>query len=468
MNNQFNKDSLNRLGIFELRNLAREIGVHSPTLYKKQEIINKILSIVSGSEEPYVARTKQGRPPKTISGVNNILDIFIPKNLEQEKGEGVFNNNDFVNLSNLVAMENNNLHYDVAEPNLAVEGILKLFAEGYGFCYAKGFQTPVREQNYFISNAFIQKYNLKTGDILKGQVKTISEDKPMIMYKIESINSIDAEKFNTTRKEFGDALAVYPNEPIKRHCSDNLNEHYINKFVPAGKGQRALIVVPQNVDYSPLINNCLNCIDRGSQKFSLICMLIEERPEEVTEYRSSLRCDKIVCTTFEDSPISAVQKIELELENAKRRVENGEDVIIFVSNLNRLENLYRKYVVYTNDGTMDKDDIKSKAMVKKFLTNARKTSDMGTLTIFAIIEEDGKDDGFLNSLKDLCNCQVYINANTYLKPNKIWFDIVKSNTRKAELLLTKEVLDVVVNFKSDLTESNSNQKLLELEKLLKN
>ena len=209
MINQFNKESLEKLGIFELRNLAREIGVYSPTIYKKQELISKILSIVNGQETPHIAKTKQGRPPKSINSVNNILDIFIPKSASIDDQREYIS--DFNNLSRLTAMEiNANINYNADNDAYLDKGILEVISEGYGFCYKKGYKSINNDNNFFVSSTIIKNYDLRSGDYLEGFIKKLSEDKPLVMYKIEKINSIDENKFNKDRLKFSRQKAYYP------------------------------------------------------------------------------------------------------------------------------------------------------------------------------------------------------------------------------------------------------------------
>ena len=170
-------------------------------------------------------------------------------------------------------------------------------------------------------------------------------------------------------------------------------------------------------------------------------------------------------TNVDELPAQAIQKIELSIERAKRRVEEGKDVILFVSNLNRLQDLYKKQFAQSSN-TAEQSEISSLTMVKKLLSSARRTSDMGTLTIISIVEENGNID-FIASLKEICNMQLVLsNEKRYLDCNKIWPDILKSETRKINLLLTKEELDFAIEFKKNLNEENLEEKTQELEEYL--
>jgi transcription termination factor Rho len=468
MNNQFNEESLQKLGIFELRNLAREVGVYSPTIYKKQEIIDKILEIVTGKKEPYIAKTKQGRPPKSINSVNNILDIFIPKNAIANSYEKYNSSYDeLINTSRLVAMEKNaNNSYNAHTENL-VKGVLEVSESGYGFCYLERCQSKNQMHNFFLSNTIIEKYGLRTGDFLEGYVKKLAEDKPLIMYKIKSVNKIEVDNFNKKRKAFNSSQAHYPIKKIKLDESKlSVNRLFLNRFLPIGYGQRAIVILPKNTDYSSLITNYLNSILKSDNIYKK-CILTDERPEDVTEYFQNLIDTSIIYTNVEEICTQATQKIELYIERAKRRVEEGSDVILFISNLNRLQNLYKKQLAVNGSSTSSQDEINSLTMVKKLLSSARRTSDMGTLTIIGIVEENGNPD-FITSLKEICNMQFLLNEKAYLNSDKIWANILKSETRKANLLLTPEEYEFVNNFKKNLTKENLEEKTLELEKYLLN
>lgn len=463
MNYNFNEESLNKLGIFELRNLAREIGVYSPTIYRKKEIVEKIMSIVNGETKPHVSKTKQGRPPKSINGVNNILDIFIPK---EQKQEEVFYKPSTSNaLSNLTANQNNyGLNYS-AEEGVEKQGILKVFKEGYGFCYENGYHSRNKSANYFVSNGFINKYELRSGDVLTGLTKLVSDDKPMVMYTVTKINSVSVNEYNPSRKDINNAQIVHPNKVIEREYNNVINSLYMKYFVPIGYGQRLMVNVPKNLDYSTMITNYLNSIRKTNKDIEISCVLINERPEDITEYKESLKDINTVSTTFEYSPEQSIQKIELEIERLKRLVEEGKNVLVVLSNLNRLRMLYKE-ANNINGSSSQEGDIKSRMLIKKLLTYARNTKDMGTMTILSLIEE--ANDEFENGIKELCNSQLYVNETNYFKKDKIWFDISKSKTRKSHLLLSEEELNFANEFMQNLTNENKNLKVLELEeKLLK-
>jgi|AntRauTorcE11897_2_1112592.scaffolds.fasta_scaffold00019_85 transcription termination factor Rho len=468
MNNQFNKNNLEKLGIFELRNLARDIGVHSPTIYKKKEIIEKILDIINGKVEPYTAKTKQGRPPKSISSVNNILDIFIPKNEQAVKNERYINDySKLTNLSSLSAMETNaNINYNTTNDE-KVSAILQVFKEGYGYCYTKGYHTNEITENFFVSNTLIDNFKLRTGDIIQGYVKKISEDKPLVMYKIEKINNIDSQKFDKSRQHFCSLKAFNPTQKIIFDEQNNsLNTAYFNKFLPIGKGQRAIFVLSKNTDYSNLIKGFLNSV---SQKNNLEkqCILIDERPEDITEYTQDLKNTKVISTNVDDAPFQANQNIEIAVERAKRKVEQGKDILLFISNLNRLQNLYKKQIASLNAASTEQVEINSLTMVRKILSFARNTKTAGSLTIVSIVEKNSNSE-FVSDLKELCNMQIYIDEKNYPKQNKLWFDILCSETRKMQLLTNEKEYEFIKKFKEDLNKENVQQKTKELEQKLLN
>ena len=470
MKNQFSKENLEKLGIFELRNLAREIGVYSPTIFKKKDLIEKMLLIVSGEEEPHTPKTKQGRPPKFIHSVNNLLDIFIPKSVSDEVESYEVNYKDIYDYSSLKAMENSDILNYNSQEGQKVKVILEVFEEGYGFCYKKGYKSSNIDENYFISNNMISTYNLKTGDIIEGLVKRITLDKPHILYKVTKINNIEAEHFNKVRKDFNELKAHYPTEQIvfkEEYVNKDVNIKYLNEYLPVGKGQRALVLIQKNMDYSVLITSFLNAIETNNMDTK--CMLIDERPEDITEYCNSLKDANIFFTNIEDEPERAIQKIELGLERAKRKVEQEKDVLLVISNLNRLYNLYKKYAAVLNPNEVNAQiDTYTLMMVKKLLSSARKVEEGGSLTIVGFIEENGTNQDLVEQLKELCNMQIVMNHYPYFLKDKLLINILKSESRKQSLLLTEKQLKNNCTLKSVLTEENLEDKTKELEKKLLN
>jgi len=468
MKGQFNKDSLGKLGIFELRNLAREVGVYSPTIYKKEVLIEKILLIINGKEEPYVSKTKQGRPPKSINSVNNIIDIFIPKSNIEEK-EKSYNSlsYDIGMLSKLIAMDSNQLHkqYQAYETK-NVNAILEVFEEGYGFCYEKGYNTNNLELNYFVSEAMISSYNLRTGDILEGLVKKLMDDKPYLLYKIEKINGVSVSEFVLNRPDFNELMAKYPNERIlfSQNEENAVNNLYMEKYLPIGKGQRVLLATSKETDFTQLISLFLSVKD-NNKKISKKCLLIDERPEDITEYKNLLKDTKLVCTNVDDNPCEAIQKIELSIEGSKRKVELNQDVIVVISSLVRLQNLYKKKIAMSKDNETKDDSCLSITMIKKLFASARNTQNNGTLTIIGLIDENANEILF-NSLKELSNMYLLLDEKRYEKKQKIWFDILKSQTRKSELLLSEEDYKNMCDLKEKLNEDNKEQITNELEKAI--
>jgi len=464
MKGQFNKESLEKLGIFELRNLAREIGVYSPTIYKKEVLIEKILLIINGKEEPYVSKTKQGRPPKSISSINNIIDIFIPKSNAEEKEKSYNTLSYDINLlARLTAMDSNQLQnqYQTYE-NKKVSAILEVFEEGYGFCYEKGYRTNNLELNYFVSESIISSYHLRTGDILEGFVKKVVEDKPYLLYKLEKINGTSIAEFNLNRPDFNELLAQYPSERIlfSNNTENAVTHWYMQKYLPIGKGQRILLATNKENDFAPLISLFLNIAD-NQNKTSKKCLLIDERPEDITEYKKLLKDTKLVCTNVDDNPYEAIQKIELSIEHAKRKVELNEDVIVVISNLVRLQNLYKKKFTMSKAHEIE-DDFLSITMIKKLFASARNTQGSGTLTIVGLIDRSSNETLY-NSLKELSNMYLLLDEKRYDKKEKIWFDILKSETRKSELLLNEKDYKNLLELKDRLNIENKEQITSELE-----
>ena len=278
MNKVYNRTTLVNMGIFELREYARRVGVDSPTMYKKDVLIDKIAAVLEGDAAPK-PRSNRGRPPKPlITNANAAEHSYI--------------NTPVIPVGKTPAILNdaaNNDYEDFEER----EGILEIHNDGYGFIRVHNYEPG--DKDAYISNQLIKRFRLRKGDMIKGQVRKIREDKQIAVFNIISVNGVSPEEV-TKRVNFDDLVPIYPEERFKLELPNSRFDiaiRSIDLIAPIGKGQRGMIVSPPKAGKTTILKKIANSIAVNHPKAHLIVLLIDERPEEVTDMQRSTKGEVI-------------------------------------------------------------------------------------------------------------------------------------------------------------------------------
>lgn len=350
-------------------------------------------------------------------------------------------------------------------------GILEVMQDGYGFIRCENYLPG--ENDVYVSPSQIRRFNLKTGDILKGsiRVKTQGEKFSALLY-IDSINGYhpyEAQK----RKNFEDLTPIFPNERLSLETDEaSVPMRMVDLLAPIGKGQRGMIVSPPKTGKTTLLKQIAKSISKNYEKVKLIVLLIDERPEEVTDIRESIagKNVEVIYSTFDELPEHHKRVSEMVLERAKRLVEHKEDVVILLDSITRLARAYNLMVPPSGRTLTGGLDPAALYMPKKFFGAARNMREGGSLTILAtaLVETGSKmDDVVFEEFKGTGNMEVVLNR--HLSEKRIFpaVDIAKSGTRRDDLLLSREEQEVVYALHKELSGAKAEDILEQMIQLFK-
>ncbi|WP_092349967.1 transcription termination factor Rho [Candidatus Chrysopegis kryptomonas] len=391
--------------VVELQKIAKELGLTGYSDLKKQELIMKILEKMQEQR----AVTAEG-----------------------EEGE-----------------EQNGIIFG--------KGVLEILPDGYGFLRSANYNYLPSPDDIYVSPSQIKKFNLKTGDTIAGQVRPPKEgERFYALLRIETVNGLPPEKARE-RILFENLTPLYPTKRIRLETvPGEYSMRILDLFAPIGKGQRGLIVSPPKAGKTVLLQKMANSIMRNHPEVKLIILLIDERPEEVTDMERSVGPDvEVISSTFDEPPERHMQVADMVLEKAKRLVESGKDVVILLDSLTRLARASN--LVTPHSGRILSGGIDASALIKpkKFFGAARDTEEAGSLTIIAtaLIDTGSRmDEVIFEEFKGTGNMEVVLTRELADKRIFPAIDINKTGTRKEELLLEPEELNRVWILRKILSE----------------
>ncbi len=340
------------------------------------------------------------------------------------------------------------------------EGVLEILPDGYGFLRTDNYMSGNRD--VYISQSQIRRFSLKTGDMVSGKTRHTKEgDKFRALLYVTAVNGEDPEKA-PLRRPFEDLTPIYPNKRItlenKKHRND-LATRIIDLVSPIGKGQRGLIVSPPKAGKTTLLKNIANSISINYPEIYLIVLLIDERPEEVTDMQRSIHGD-IVYSTFDELPDNHVKVAEMVLERSQRLVEHGRDVVVLMDSITRLARAYN--AVAPSTGRVLSGGLDSNALhkPKRFFGSARNIEEGGSLTIIAtaLVETGSRmDDVIYEEFKGTGNMEIHLDRKMSEKRIFPAVDLHKSSTRREDLLMNQKELEGVWAIRKNLSEGRPDQ-----------
>jgi transcription termination factor Rho len=349
---------------------------------------------------------------------------------------------------------------------LVGEGVLEVLPEGYGFLRSQDWNYLYSPDDIYVSPSQIKRFELRTGDTVAGQVRPPKEwERYLALLKVERVNGGEPEAAKA-RIAFDNLHPRYPDGRLRLETrTGDLSMRVMDLIAPIGKGQRGLIVAPPRAGKTILLQKIANAITENHPEVTLIVLLIDERPEEVTDMQREVQ-GEVISSTFDEDATRHVQVADMVIEKAKRLVESGRDVVILLDSITRLARAHN--TVIPSGGKIMSGGLDAKAMEKpkKFFGAARNVSDGGSLTIIAtaLVETGSRaDEMIFEEFKGTGNMELVLAREIAEKRIYPAIDINRSGTRKEELLFTPEELNRVTllrTFLADMPEAEAIEFLL--------
>jgi len=448
-----NKD-YESMTVKELREIAKKLDIKNISKFKKNELIEEIKTCKSAAIEkdgkilvekisPKIIKNENNIHSNTINSVNEEKNSFATKNSEENKAEKL---KEMINESQ------------------RAKGVLEIIENNnYGFLRGQNYLSG--PEDIYISPSQIRRFNLRTGDEVEGKVRIPKDgEKFKALIYVERVNGENPEKA-VGRKPFESLVPIYPNERIKLETSSqDLSTRLMDIISPIGKGQRGMIVAPPKAGKTTLLKKIAQSISRNNPLCKLIVLLIDERPEEVTDMQRSIK-GEVIYSTFDEEPEHHTKVTYMVLERAKRMVEQGQDVVILLDSITRLSRAYNLTITPTGRTLSGGLDPGALVMPKKFFGAARNIENGGSLTILATaLTETGSrmDDMIFEEFKGTGNMEVHLNRK--LQERRIFpaLDIYKSGTRRDDLLFTDSLeRETAFNIRKLLYEENNVENVTE-------
>ena len=329
------------------------------------------------------------------------------------------------------------------EGHIFAEGVLEILPDGYGFLRSPDYNYLPGPDDIYVSPSQIRKFDLKTGDTISGQVRPPHEgEKYFALVKIEAVNFESPDEARN-KILFDNLTPLYPQERLKLETAkENISARVMDLLTPLGKGQRGLIVSPPRAGKTMLLQNVANSITTNHPEVVLMVLLIDERPEEVTDMQRSVK-GEVISSTFDEPAARHVQVAEMVIEKAKRLVEHKRDVVILLDSITRLARAYNTIVPPSGKVLSGGVDSNALQRPKRFFGSARNIEEGGSLTIIAtaLIDTGSRmDDVIFEEFKGTGNSENILDRKLVDKRTFPAIDIQRSGTRKEELLIPKEDL----------------------------
>jgi len=341
--------------------------------------------------------------------------------------------------------------------NVYGEGVLEILPDGFGFLRAPDSNYLPGPDDIYISPSQVRRFGLRTGDVVSGLIRSPKEgERYFALLKVSAIN-YDAPERVREKVLFDNLTPLYPDDPLKlSHDPAEMTTRVIDLLVPIGKGQRALIVAAPRTGKTVMLQHIAHGIAENNKEVILIVLLIDERPEEVTDMQRSVK-GEVVSSTFDEPPTRHVQVAEMVIEKARRLVEHGRDVVILLDSITRLARAYNATVPPSGkilSGGVDSNALRGP---KKFFGAARNIEDGGSLTIIgtALVDTGSRmDEVIFEEFKGTGNCEIHLERRLMDRRVFPTIDILKSGTRKEDLLMEKDALTRVFLLRKLLTQLN--------------
>lgn len=495
-------DDLNVRLLSELKDIAEGMGVKNAKKLGKQELVYKILDVQAVSGAPEVpAKKQEGEPerklrPRRRENVAPVAPVQpLPTPEKELTSEELLQTLD-LDLGEIKPRFEEAVQPEIQSPNLessprnesvetredrpqqqqsqqqprkenlirdfdgvvSNEGVLEIMQDGYGFLRSSDYNYLASPDDIYVSPSQIKLFGLKTGDTVKGQIRPPKEgEKYFALLKVDSVNGKTTEEIRD-RVAFEYLTPLFPEQKLKLSTTpDNMSTRILDLFSPIGKGQRGMIVAQPKTGKTVLLKNIANAIAENHPEVYLIVLLIDERPEEVTDMARSVRAE-VIASTFDEQAERHVKVASIVLEKAKRMTECGHDVVILLDSITRLARAYNTVVPSSGKILSGGVDANALHKPKRFFGAARKIENGGSLTIIAtaLIDTGSKmDEVIFEEFKGTGNMELQLDRK--LSNRRVYpaIDVPASGTRREDLLMREEELQRVWILRKFMADMNS-------------
>lgn len=445
-------EELKKMTLQELRELAKEKGFKNIAKFRKSELIEELLKDkpeTEGEKEIILEIPEEAEEPEAL------VEEEAVKAEEPAKTVPDVGHRRRMDLSDVNEDKREKLQEILLDSETA-EGILELIENtGYGFLRLENYLPSQRD--IYVSPSQIRRFNLKTGDKIRGKVRSPKEgEKFQALLYVQAVNGEEPDKA-VRRVPFENLTPIFPMKKLSLETSPiELATRIIDILAPIGKGQRGMIVAPPKAGKTVLMKKIANSIAINHPDVHLIVLLIDERPEEVTDMQRSIK-GEVIYSTFDEEPEHHTRVAEMVLERAKRLVEHKKDVVILMDSITRLARAYNLTMQPTGRTLSGGLDPGALHMPKRFFGAARNIEEGGSLTILAtaLIETGSRmDDVIFEEFKGTGNMEVHLDRK--LQERRVFpaIDIYKSGTRREDLLLSNKEFEVSLYLRNQLSQAN--------------
>ena len=452
-------ENYNEMTLATLKEIAKEKGIKNISKLKKSELIEELVKITPNKIEKNGVILTEKIAPKNR---NIEASIHIDENVNSEAYAS--DSRDGYNVTEEEKEEKKERLKVMINESNSSKGVLEIQENNsFGFLRCSNYLTG--ENDIYVSPSQIRRFNLRTGDEVEGKVREAKDgEKFKALLFVEKVNGESPDKA-IGRKNFENLTPIYPNERLHLETDNgrDLSSRLMDFMCPIGKGQRGIIVAPPKAGKTTLLKRIAQNISKNYPDIKLIVLLIDERPEEVTDMKRSIKGD-VIYSTFDEEPQNHAKVSQMVLERAKRMVEQGKDVVILMDSITRLSRAYNLTITPTGRTLSGGLDPGALLMPKKFFGAARNIEEGGSLTILAtaLVETGSRmDDMIFEEFKGTGNMEVHLDRR--LQERRIFpaIDIYKSGTRKEDLLLSDEEKEVAFAIRKNMNRDGNIESITE-------
>ena len=448
------RNDYENMTLIELKDLAKELGVKNIYKFKKAELIEEVKRVSPVSIEKNGVILREKITPKKAE---EAVEESAANNVKEEvKSAAVAETKTEAEVETISYEQKRERLRELIDESDTARGVLDVIDNNFGFLRGDNYLSGPND--IYISPSQIRRFNLRTGDMVEGKVRTPKEgEKFKALLYVQSVNGENPERA-VGRKRFETLTPIYPEQRLRLETSPlDLSSRLMDIMSPIGKGQRGIIVAPPKAGKTTLLKKVANSIVKNHPEVKLIVLLIDERPEEVTDMQRSIK-GEVIYSTFDEEPDHHAKVAEMVLERAKRMVEQGQDVVILMDSLTRLSRAYNLTITPTGRTLSGGLDPGALINPKRFFGAARNIEEGGSLTILAtaLVDTGSRmDDMVFEEFKGTGNMEVHLDRK--LQERRVFpaIDIYKSGTRREDLLLTQKEQEVVFNIRKVMYNSNS-------------